>query len=343
MKTIDKEVLKNTIKELLKLRNPHVNTEFTDHEINGEMEKIKDIKNISRLGMPISKNAFLELVTSRNRNLVLPHEQKKLLNTTVAIFGMSVGSSAAISWMSISRANDIKIIDPDVIEATNLNRLPFGFDSLGVRKVDAIKESLLKLNPFANIYTFTRIEKQNLNNVIFRKNPNVHLVVDEMDDFESKLELRKLCKKYKIPLVSAADVGDMTMVDVERYDTDKNLSPFLGRLGDVSKLDFKKMGPFDKKKLIIKLVGFDHNSERILESLMAIGGTVTTWPQLGATASMTGGVTALTIKKIILGEDVKSGRYFISLDEVLVDDFNVPKRQLYRERLINNIKEVLKI
>ena len=90
-------------------------------------------------------------------------------------------------------------------------------------------------------------------------------------------------------------------------------------------------------------MGFDKNSEEMLTSILQIGTGIPTWPQLGGTATIAGGVIATTIKKIVLDEKINSGRYFISLDDILVDNFNDPKRQLKRESLINIIEKNLKM
>ena len=145
-----------------------------------------------------------------------------------------------------------------------------------------------------------------------------------------------------MPLVSAADVGDNVMIDIERYDIDGNYPFFHGRVDNIESINFEELSPDDKKKLIIKLVGFEHNSERMIDSLFSIGGSTVSWPQLGSTASIAGGVEATTIKKIVLNEEVLSGRYFVSLDEILDSTFNDNARVRTRQFLIHEIEESLK-
>lgn len=284
------------------------------------------------------KEIYFELSTIRNRNLVNRQQQLKLRNTTIAFFGMSVGSNAALTWMMLSRADNIKIIDHDSISPTNLNRLRFGWEDIGNKKVDSVAESIFKINPFVNIAKSSDISEESIRK-IFITNPKVDFVVDAIDKIEDKLLLRQLCKFNKIPLVSAADVGDNVFLDIERYDIIPQPNYFLGRLPEIESIDFSKLTVLGRKKLLMKLVGFESNSESMLESLNSIGDTISTWPQLGSTATIAGGLITTSIKKILLGELIKSGRYYLDIDKLLVSDFNLIERKNRRKNLISKINK----
>lgn len=286
----------------------------------------------------VSKDILTALATARNRNLIGGEEQKLLQKKVVGFFGLSVGSHAAMSWMMESRADTVKIIDPDSISPTNLNRLKVGWEEVGRPKTESLKEKLTEINPYAKIITSSETSYEKVVS-LFDDNPNLDLVVDAIDDMKGKITLRKLARDRKIPLVSAADVGDNVVMDIERYDTDSTTKPFLGRVADIDTVDFEALSEIEKKKMIINLVGFEKNSEQLLDSLLALGKTLGTWPQLGATATIAGGVVATTIKKIMLGEKVNSGRYYLSLDDILVSDFNDNDRLQVRSQKIDKIKE----
>jgi len=301
------------------------------------LSQIPKYKNL-KLPKNLLKKIMFELSTIRNRHLITSSQQEKLRKKVVAIFGMSVGSHVAVTWMLQSRADCIKIIDFDKIAGSNLNRLKVGWNDVGKLKTQIVKKEILKINPFADVQVFNKGDKKDIKNV-FTKNPKVDYIIDEIDDIEAKLTLRKFAKKYKIPLIQAADVGDNCILDIERYDLKKQPKFFLGRLPEIEKIDFNLLSSKDIIKLIIKLVGFDKNSEDMLYSLQEIGKTLSTWPQLGATASISGGICVTAIKKIALGEKIKSGRYYISLDDILVSDFNSPKKIEKRKKIIDKIKK----
>ncbi len=63
------------------------------------------------------------LKTARNRNLVTHEEQQKLFDATVLIAGMSVGSNIVEALISQGIGGKFILIDMDVIEPTNLNRI----------------------------------------------------------------------------------------------------------------------------------------------------------------------------------------------------------------------------
>jgi molybdopterin/thiamine biosynthesis adenylyltransferase len=281
------------------------------------------------------KNLFEE-VTSRNKNLITRNEQVRMKKTVVAFFGLSVGSHAAITWMMQSRAERIIIADPDTIEPSNLNRLRFGVSSVGRKKTSAVAEALQEINPGVKIITIVKTEARDIED-FFKKQKKVDFIVEEIDNLGIKMLLRKIAKSRKIPLLNATDVGNNVFIDVERYDRKPTPKPFLGRVKNSDLEDLKKM---DRKKMMsiaVRIVGLENNSYRMLNSLLEIGKTIKTWPQLGATATISGGVITTAITKIISGENVKSGRYIISLDKI----FNTEDRPDSLKKAKNNLRLML--
>lgn len=289
-----------------------------------------------------NKDMYFSLATSRNRQLITEDQQEVLRKTTAAFFGMSVGSHAAITWALESRCDNIKIIDPDVLSSTNLNRLGFGFKNLGKLKIDLVKKQMMLNNPSLNVISSTTTNPDQVKK-LFDQKPKVDVVVDAIDDLEGKVNLRKFCKERKLPLVMATDVGDNVVLDIERYDIGPVPKFFSGKVPGIEKIDFSKLSDLEYRKIICKIVGFEENSEAMLQSLLEIGKSISTWPQLAATAAISGGVVATTIKKIKLGEKIESGRYYFSLDSILVKDFNSLQRTKAKEDLIKQVKKKFKI
>jgi molybdopterin/thiamine biosynthesis adenylyltransferase len=285
---------------------------------------------------------YYELTTLRNRYLIRTEQQKLLRETVVGMFGMSVGSHAAITWMMESRADVIKIVDLDTVAATNLNRLKFRWSDVGKKKVDVVKRQILEMNPHADVFTFNAGDEKDMDNV-FNAKPKIDIVVDEVDNIDAKVRIRKFARNNRIPLLQAADVGDNVVLDVERYDLKPQPEMFLGRIPEIERVDLTQLSEKERIRLIVRTVGFEANSESLLESLLEIGETLATWPQLGATATISGGVITTAIKKIVLGEEIESGKYYINLDNILVRDFNIPKRERLRIGMIKRTKKKLGI
>ena len=114
-------------------------------------------------------------------------------------------------------------------------------------------------------------------------------------------------------------------------------------MGEDEVENYESLSDLQRKKLIIKIVGFEKNSETMLSSLHEIGDTLLTWPQLGATATLAAGVITTAIKKIILGEKIASGRYYISLDDILDSSFYNKDRVKQRKMLVKKVKEKFEI
>lgn len=324
-----KEKIKNQLLSELE-ENAHFNNEAS-LLVNKVIQATGDISD------ELLRDILFTLATIRNRNLISAEEQQKLKNTVVGFFGLSVGSNAAITWIMESRADTVKIADPDTVSPSNLNRLVYGWDSIGKRKIDLVKERILSMHPYAEVISATN-ENNDAIEKFFTDTPPLSVVVDSIDSLDGKILLRKFAKDKKLPLIMATDVGDNVILDIERYDKEPSLAFFLGRAPGIEETDVATLTPQQRLHYVFQIVGFEKNSEAMLDSLASIGKTLKTWPQLGATATIAGGTIATTIKKIILGEDVKSGRYFVSLDDLLVADFNAEERKKRREEKINNLK-----
>jgi len=76
---------------------------------------------------------------------------KKLKTATIGIAGLGgLGSNVAISLARIG-IGKLVIADFDIVEPSNLNRQQYFVEQLGIKKVEAITENLMKINPFLNI------------------------------------------------------------------------------------------------------------------------------------------------------------------------------------------------
>lgn len=308
---------------------------------NSSYELLEEfVKNNEDLSV-VKEKAMEILTTTRNRNLISATNQEKLKNTVVSFFGLSVGSHAALSWIMESRANKIFIADPDIITPTNLNRLRFGQKSIGKLKTDIVQKSILEMSPSSKVFKTTEKGKGSIKKIF--NTYSINFIVDAIDDLEGKIFLRKIAKQKKLPLISATDVGDNVFLDIERYDLHPAPQLFLGRISNPESLNVESLSETERIQLIIKIVGLEENSEEMLDSLLSIGKNISTWPQLGATATIAGGIIATTIKKIVLGEKLLSGRYYFSLDNILVSNFNSNFKENGRNIKVKSIYEKFQI
>lgn len=88
---------------------------------------------------------------------------EKLKNSSVAIAGVGgLGSHAAVTLARMG-VGKITIVDYDVVEPSNLNRQVYSISQLGMKKVDALKATLIGINPYLEIEAVDRyVEDQNI-------------------------------------------------------------------------------------------------------------------------------------------------------------------------------------
>lgn len=292
----------------------------------------------------LSEDLHLEARTGRNPYLITREEQKKFYESRIGVMGMSVGSHAAIVIAMTGGGKTMCLADLDVLAASNLNRIRTGFQNLGLAKVIAVARQIYEINPYSNIEIFSEgVTEENIEKII--NGPDrLDILIEEMDNPYFKFKSRELLKKYKIPLVSAADNGDGIIAHIERYNEEEDLKLFNGIMGDMTAEQVKDL---DKKEIIgviAKTVGADRAVLRMQESVLDVGTKLYSWPQLGTAANMCGTVLAYLARKIVLGVDnIKSGIYDVSLDSIFESDYHDPSASELRKDRTKKFLEKLGI
>ncbi len=268
--------------------------------------------------------------TARNKNLITKEEQEKFYNATIGIGGLSVGSSVAFAIVLSGGGKRLKLADMDELALSNTNRVLSGAPSLGMRKVEMAARTIYEMNPYAEVELYPEgLTPENIEAFC----SDLDIVIDEIDNLAVKYLIREQAKKRRIPVVMAADNGDNAVIDVERYDLDPETKFFHGRMGEVSYDMLKNLDKFGIGKMITKHVGPENVTERMQQSLMAMGKTIVSWPQLGIAAMVNGAAVAYCVRKILNGQPIENNRALISLDEKLVPEYNETEQMDYRKKL----------
>ncbi|TSC72194.1 MAG: hypothetical protein G01um101438_697 [Parcubacteria group bacterium Gr01-1014_38] len=273
---------------------------------------------------------FQHVRTARNRNLIPPDEQEKYYHSTVGIAGLSVGNSVALALVLMGGAKRLRLADHDTLELTNLNRIRGSIADLTKPKVSMTAQQIYELDPYANLTLFTDgLTAENIER-FFDGPPQLNVVIDEIDNLGMKLRIREEAKKRRIPVVMATDNGDSGLIDIERYDLDPSTKPFHGRLPEEiaariragEKLPLPVVG----QTIGEHLVGWEIVEPRMQASLLEIGKTIPTWPQLGGAALLNGVAVAVAVRKILTGQPVTDQRAILSLASVLIPNYDSPER-----------------
>lgn len=284
------------------------------------------------------------LRTSRNRNLVTAEEQKKLYKSTILIAGMSVGSNVAEALVSQGTGGKLILIDMDRLEPSNFNRIRAPYHHVGLHKIDAIAQKISEIDPYLEqIHYKNGLNEENIDEVL-GNDPDI--LIDEMDNVKMKILLRHKAKDLGLPVIMAADNGDNILLDIERYDKNQNLPLLHGNIpADVEEriLNDDSIPRAELGILIGKyFVGFENTTLRMFQSLTEVGKTLPSWPQLGGAAALAGTTLAYCSKRIILDQEINSGRFVVGPDEQLNPEIKSTKYRNELKKIIDHLNEIFK-
>ena len=192
---------------------------------------------------------------SRTEILLGEKSMEKLRSACVAIFGIGgVGGYVAESLVRSGIGNFV-LIDNDEVSLTNLNRQIIAtHSSLGMAKVECMKERMLDINPEVK----KKRKKmfflpENSDEIDFSK---FDYVVDAIDTISAKIEIIMKCQKNGIPVISAMGAGNK--LDPSRFKVADVYKTSVCPLARVMRNELKKRGV---KKL--KVVYSDESPKKV--------------------------------------------------------------------------------
>ena len=295
---------------------------------------------LSMLVHVLEEDAFHLVRTARNQNLITKEEQKKYYNAVIGIAGQSVGNSVALAIVLQGGGKHWRIADHDRLALTNTNRIRVGVQNLGLKKTEMTARQIYEINPYATVELFSDgLTPDNIDR-FFEGPPKLDIMIDEIDNLAVKYLIRERAKKHRLAVIMAADNGDNAVVDLERYDLDPNTPFFHGRMGEVSYDMLKNLDKFGVGKMITKHVGPENVTERMQQSLLEMGKSIVSWPQLGGAALINGSAVAYCVRKILNGEALESNRALISLDEKLDPHFMKPAEIKKRAKIAAEFRKI---
>ncbi len=127
--------------------------------------------------------------------------QNKLLNSKVTIVGAGGLGSPVAYYLTAAGIGNIKIIDFDVVELSNLHRQILHFNTdIKKKKTQSAYEKLHNLNPDVNIEILNkRLIPSNIKGLL----KNSDFVIDGTDNILTKMLINDACVNLKIPFVIA--------------------------------------------------------------------------------------------------------------------------------------------
>ena len=132
---------------------------------------------------------------------------KKLKKAKVCILGLGgLGSNVAV-LLARSGIGYLKLIDFDVVEASNLNRQQYRISHIGIKKIEAIKTIIKEINPFVEIDTLDiKVDRENILSVV----EDIEIVVEAFDRAETKaMAIEELLTNKNKIVISASGMAGL--------------------------------------------------------------------------------------------------------------------------------------
>ena len=316
------------IADLIKANHPDIS--FTKQELQARIDKYvaPDQKDFfgnwvyyswkNTLVHILSEKDFIRIRTVRNNFKITPQEQSELGQKKVGIVGLSVGQSVALAIALERGCGELRLADFDTLELSNLNRLKAGVTSLGLEKVIIAAREISEIDPYLKLKVFRDgITESNVDEFI-TGGGQLDLLIDECDSLDIKVLLREKAKSYHLPVIM--ETSDRGMLDIERFDHEPDRPIFHGMLQGIKGDDLKGLSNKERVSIVLKITGLDTLSLRMKASLLEIGQTITSWPQLASGVFLGGASVAHVGRRLLLGDEVKSGRFYVDFDQILQID-----------------------
>ncbi len=144
-----------------------------------------------------------------HRQMIFPdwgeEAQARLKNSTVFVAGAGGLGSPVSMYLAVAGVGTIRICDFSTPDLSNLNRQILHDDSrIGKNKAVSAQETLTKLNPDITVEpVLEKITEETVARLI----GNVNLIVDCMDNFETRQILNKYAVKSLTPMIHAGVFG----------------------------------------------------------------------------------------------------------------------------------------
>lgn len=131
--------------------------------------------------------------------------QEKLKKSRILVVGIGGLGSPVSIYLTAAGVGELILVDPGIVELSNLNRQILHWTrDIGRYKTSSAQEKLFELNPNVKITVYPlQADESLLENLV----PGVDLVIDALDNWETRLVLNKICVKHRKPLIHGGVSG----------------------------------------------------------------------------------------------------------------------------------------
>ena len=132
---------------------------------------------------------------------------KKLKKAKVCILGLGGLGSNVATLLARSGIGYLKLVDFDIVEASNLNRQQYRISHIGMKKTEAIRTIIKEINPFVEVKTLDiKVDRENISSIV----EDIEIVVEAFDIAETKaMAIEELLTNGNKMLVSASGMAGL--------------------------------------------------------------------------------------------------------------------------------------
>ena len=156
-----------------------------------------------------------------SRQIMLPQidilGQQKLMQAKVLVLGAGGLGCPTLMYLASSGVGEITVVDPDIVELSNLHRqLLFREQDLGQKKAQIAAQQIRLINPQCVVSVVDQIpDDEALRRLIL----DADVVIEGTDSFQARYRHNQACMEASTPLISGAVIrfeGQVTCFDFSR-------------------------------------------------------------------------------------------------------------------------------
>lgn len=132
---------------------------------------------------------------------------EKLKKTKICILGLGGLGSNVAALLARAGIGYLKLVDFDIVEASNLNRQQYRVSHIGMKKTKAIKNIIKEINPFVKVDILdTKVDKENISSIV----KDIKIIVEAFDRAETKaMAIEKLLTNKNKIVISASGMAGL--------------------------------------------------------------------------------------------------------------------------------------
>jgi molybdopterin/thiamine biosynthesis adenylyltransferase len=260
----------------------------------------------------LGPDGFRAVRSDRNRNLITSAEQRRLGSVRIGIAGLSVGHVIAHTLVAEGLCGTLRLADFDHLELSNLNRVPATILDIGINKAVVTARRIAELDPYVKVEVMPAgVRADSLDDFL----NDLDIVVEECDSLDMKVRIREGARERGLPVLMAT--SDRGLIDVERFDLEPRRPVMHGVLGGVDSAQLATLSQQDRIPYMLRHLDASRSSGRLTASLVEVGHTLSTWPQLAGEVTLGATIVAEAVRRIGLGEWLGSGQVRIDIGQAL--------------------------